>query len=80
MGKFLNARNIYLQLRIRVLKYYVCPTLLYGFEIWTLRGDMMNQLDAVEMLVLERMLRLSETDKVTNGEVYIKKCRQNAVE
>ena len=42
MEKFLKARNIDLQL------CYVWATLLYGCETWTLSGDMMKQLDAVE--------------------------------
>ena len=42
MEKFLKARNIDLQL------CYVWATLLYGCETWTLSGDMMKQLEAVE--------------------------------
>ena len=69
MEKVLKSRNIDLQLRIRVLKCYVMTTLLYGCETWTLSGDMMKQLEAVEMWFLRRMLRISWIEKVTHEEV-----------
>ena len=42
--KVWNSRDIKLQLKIRVLKYYVGLTLLYGSETWILTSDLMKQL------------------------------------
>ena len=69
LEKVLQSRDIKLQLRIRVLKWHVWSTLLYGSETWTLTSDLMKQLEATEMWFLRRMLRISYKDKVTNEEV-----------
>ena len=69
LEKVLKARNIKLELRLRVLKCYVTSTLLYGCETWTLSGDLIKRLEATEMWFLRRMLRISYTDRVTNTEV-----------
>ena len=69
LEKVLKSRDIKLQLRIRVLKFYVWSTQLYEWETWTLTSDFMKQLTATEMRFLRRMLRISYKDRVTNEEV-----------
>ena len=57
LKKVQKSRVINLQLRIRILKYYVWSTLLYRSESWTLTSDLMKQLEATEMWSLQRQMR-----------------------
>jgi len=54
-----------LELRIRMIRYYIFSTLLYGSEGWTLD----EKLDAFEMYLYRRMLRISWVQTITNLEV-----------
>ena len=56
--------------RLRVLKCYIWSTLLYGCETWTISGDMIKKLEALETWFYRRMLKISWKEKVTNIEVY----------
>ena len=69
MPNVLKARNIDLQLRIRLVKFYVRAMLQYVCETWTLNSDMIKQLEAVGMWFLRRMIRISWTDTATHEEV-----------
>lgn len=69
LNKILLHRSFPLDLRIRVVKCYVWPVLLYGSETWSMKTKSMNRLEAVEMWTLRRMLRIPWTDRVTNAEV-----------
>ena len=44
--------------------------ILYGCETWTISGDMIKKLEALETWFYRRMLRISWKEKVTNVEVY----------
>ena len=70
MNIILTARNISITLSLRVLKFYIWSTLLYGCETWTISGDMIKKLEALETWFYRRMLRISWKDKFTNVEVY----------
>ena len=70
MNIILTARNINIAVRLRVLKCYIWSTLLYGCETWTISGDMIQKLEALETWFYRRMLRISWKEKVTNVEVY----------
>ena len=70
MNIILTARNISIAVRLRVLKCYIWSTLLYGCETWTILGDMIKKLEALETWFYRRMLRISWKEKVTNVEVY----------
>ena len=72
MEKVLKARNIDIQHRIRMLKCYVWATLLYPCETLTLDGDIMKQLESVEMWFLRQIIRISWTDKFPIEEVLHK--------
>ena len=66
----LTARNISIAVHLRVLKCYIWSTLLYGCETWTISGDMIKKLEALETWFYRRMLRISWKEKVTNVDVY----------
>jgi hypothetical protein len=61
--------SINLKLRQRMIKCYVWSVLLYGCETWTLKVGTMNRLEAFEMWLHRRMLKIPWTDMVTNTDV-----------
>ena len=69
MGGLLKNRHMSLETRKRALKTYVWSVLLYGCETWTISKTMTKRLEAAEMWMWRRMLRISWTDRVTNEEV-----------
>ncbi|MBV2145157.1 MAG: hypothetical protein KTM48_00180, partial [Wolbachia endosymbiont of Pissodes strobi] len=58
-----------LNLRIRFTKCYVWSVLLYGIECWTLKVNTMNRLEAFEMWVYRRTLKVPWTARKTNEEI-----------
>lgn len=72
---FNNMRHVFksgdlsLNLKTRLLRCYVFTVLLYGMETWTLHKTTIDKLEAFEMWVYRRILRISWVDKVTNMEV-----------
>ena len=65
----LSCRGINLKTRLRAIKCYIWPTLFYGAETWTMTKSLLSRLDAFEMWVYRRVLKISWTDKITNEEV-----------
>lgn len=63
------SRYFSLELRLRMLRCYVFPILLYGSESWTLDISLENKIEAFEMYLYRRILRISWVDRVTNAEV-----------
>ena len=59
MAKILTSRNISIELRSRIAKCYIWSTLLYGAETWTLTKVTFDKLEAFEMWLYRRMLRIS---------------------
>ena len=51
------------------MKAYVLSVLLYGVEGWTLRISMINKIEAFEMWLYRRMLRIPWVDRVSNERV-----------
>ena len=72
MAKILTSRNISIELRSRIAKCYIWSTLLYGAETWTLTKVTSDKLEAFEMWLYRRMLRISRKEHKTNGEVLHK--------
>lgn len=74
-SNFLKLRNLLCDKRLNIhikdnfVKCYVLSTLLYGAESWTLKVSAMNKLEAFEMWVYRRMLRIPWTDRVSNERV-----------
>uniref|UniRef100_A0A8D8T8A4 Craniofacial development protein 2 n=1 Tax=Cacopsylla melanoneura TaxID=428564 RepID=A0A8D8T8A4_9HEMI len=69
MGSVFKSHNLTLDTKMRLLKCYVFSVLLYGVETWTLTQDTTKKLEAFELWLYRRILRLSWTHKVTNKEV-----------
>lgn len=69
MRSFFCDDNVNLKLRSRMARCYVWPVLLYGVQAWTLKIGTMNRLEAFEMWVIRRILRISWIDRVSNTEV-----------
>ena len=65
----LSCRCIHLKTRLRAIKCYIWPTLFSGAETWTITKSLLSRLDAFEMWVYRRVLKISWTDKITNEEV-----------
>lgn len=69
MKGLLCQRSLTLKTRLRILKCYVVPVLMYGHEGWTLTKAMEKRLTAFEMWLYRRMLRIPWTDRIRNTEV-----------
>lgn len=69
MRPVLSNRNINLKLRVRIAQCYVFSVLLYGVEGWTLTKKLSSKLEAFEMWVYRRILKISWTERVRNTEV-----------
>ena len=72
MAKILTSRNINIELRSSIAKCYIWSTLLYGAETWTLTKVTSDKLEAFEMWLYKRMLRISWREHKTTGEVLHK--------
>lgn len=74
-ANFLKMRNLLcdkrlnIHIRYRFVKCYVHSTLLYGAEAWTLKINTMNRLEAFELWIYRRMMKIPWTDYVSNLQV-----------
>ena len=57
------------ELKKRLVKTLVWSVVMYGSETWTLRKADVERLEAFEMWVWRRMMKVKWTDKLTNMEV-----------
>ena len=69
MKKVFTDKTLSLQLRQRLVKCYIYSILLYGAETATYTVKAINYLEACEMWLHRRMLRISWTQKLRNSEV-----------
>lgn len=69
MKKVFNDRSLSLELRLKMVRCYVFPIVLYGMEGWTLTQRLEDKIQAFEMWVFRRLLRISWRDRVRNEEV-----------
>lgn len=69
MRTLFSGSGISLKLRLRMVKCYIYSILLYGAESWTLTKQMEKKIEAFEMYIFRRILRISWTDKVRNETV-----------
>lgn len=69
MRPLLCSRDLSLKTRLRIIKCYVLPVLIYGHEGWTLTKTLERRLAAFEMWIYRRMLRIPWTARMTNTEV-----------
>jgi len=61
-----------LELRKKLVKFYVWSIALYGAETWTLRAVDQKHLESFEMWCCRRMEKISLTDHVRNEEVLLR--------
>lgn len=62
-------RSLKISTRVRLARCYVFSVLMYGVESWTLTQNMSNRLEAFEMWVYRRILKISWTDRISNERV-----------
>lgn len=74
--KVLTCSDFDLELRLRFTKCYVWSVLLYGVEGWTLKISAINKLEAFEMWLYRRILKIPWTAKMTNEEVLTRVNRE----
>ena len=65
----LSCLGINLKTRLRAIKCYIWPTLFYGAKTRTITKSLLSRLDAFEMWVYRRVLKISWTEKINNEEV-----------
>ena len=70
--RVLFTNKLVLELRKKLVKYYVCSIALYGAETWTLRAVDQKHLESFEMWCWRRMEKISWTDNVRNEEVLLR--------
>ena len=68
MKTFFVSRNLSLKLKIRMVRCYILPVLLYGVEAWTMTEALMRRLDSFKMWIYRRILRISWIEHTTNEE------------
>ena len=76
MRKTLCSHNLTLSLRMKMVRCYVFPVLLYGMESWTITDSLLKRLEAFEMWVYHRLLKISWVEKVRNTEVLARMNKQ----
>jgi len=69
--KTLFTSKLDLNLRKKLIKYYIWSMALYGAETWTLRAVDLQHLESFEMWRWRRMEKISWTDHVRNEEVLL---------
>ncbi len=69
MKNILTKKNLDLSLRVRLIWCYIIPELLYGVETWALLRKLEKHIEAQEMFIYRRFLKITWKDKVTNEEV-----------
>ena len=68
--KILFNRQASMKLKVRTLKTFIYPMLLYNCEIWTLTKKLEESIDIFQRKLLRRMLNIKLTDKIRNEEIY----------
>ena len=74
-GNFIKMKDVFTSKKLKLttrkclLKCYVLSTLLYASETWTISGGMEDKINAFEMWLYRRMLKVSYQDHVTNEEI-----------
>jgi hypothetical protein len=69
MKRVFCGRDLSLEMKLRLMRCYVLSVLFYGMESWTLKKIDTKKLEAFELWMYRRILRISWTERVTNVEV-----------
>jgi hypothetical protein len=67
--KELVTKRLKRELKKRMVKTLVWPVALYGCETWTMKKEVTDKLNALEMWLWRRMEKVSWKDKKTNEEI-----------
>jgi len=67
--KDLMQKSLNLHLRKRLAKVFVWSIMLYGSETWTLQKEDIRRLEAFEMWIWRRMMKVLWTEHKTNEEL-----------
>jgi len=70
--RVLFTSTLYLELRKKLVKCYICGIGLYGAKTWTLRAVDQKHLENFEMWCWGRMEKISWTDHVRNKDVLLR--------
>ena len=65
-----QAKNISIQLKIRLYKATVLSILLYGSETWITNQQQKSMLDSFATSCYRIMLNVKRTDSISNAEIY----------
>jgi len=65
-----KAKNVSIQLKIRLFKATVLSILLYGSETWITNQQQKNMLDSFATSCYRVMLNVKRTDRLSNAEIY----------
>ena len=79
MRKLVCRRELSLKCRLRIIRCYVLPVLFYGIEGWTLTKKLEGKLEAFEMWLYRRMLKIPWTARVSNAEVLNRVSKEKEV-
>lgn len=69
MNKIFKSHDLTIETKVKLLKCYIFSILLYGVESWTLNKKLIKKIEACEMWLYRRVLRISWTEHTTNEEV-----------
>ena len=69
MKNLLTARVLRLETRKKLIRCYILSTLLYASETWAINQIMMDKIEAFEMWIWRRCLKISYTEHKTNIDV-----------
>eukprot|EP00794_Sanderia_malayensis_P004984 gene4984-5642_t len=69
MKALLVSGKISVKVRIRFARCYIWSTLMYGAEAWTINNVMQTKLEAFEMWIYRRIMKVPWTAKKSNVEV-----------
>lgn len=79
MSVIFKNHHLTLDTKVRLLRCYIFPVLLYGVESWTLTEATTKKLEAFEMWLYRRVLRVSWTEHVTNENILLRICKEREV-
>ena len=69
LSTILSSRDTSIDTRKRIVKCYIWATFLYGSETWTLTKSVAKKINAFEMWIYRRMLRIPWTARKANNEI-----------
>src|SRR6218665_521406 len=71
LEKILKDKHVSLQTKTRIVNAIIFPVILYGCKTWTKTREMEKKIDACEMWIWRKMLRVSWTEKRTNESILM---------